>query len=206
MAEDASRELSADVVIVGAGVAGALVAHRLAAAGASVVILEAGPRVERWRYVENYRNNPAKDDNQLPYPLAQTAPHPEYDAYAGLSPAFMVGEDEDWLVKGRVLAPPAPPWIVAPGAAPRGTELAPTHHLGADIRIRLRHHRVADVLVAALETGALPPRLQANQPIVKSLASLAERLLLALVRACNVAVQRGRYVDTYLAHLGSGPP
>ncbi len=38
---------SADVVIVGSGVAGSLVAARLAAKGVKVLILEAGPRVER---------------------------------------------------------------------------------------------------------------------------------------------------------------
>jgi glucose dehydrogenase len=76
---------SADVVVVGSGVAGALIAHRLAAAGASVLILEAGPRVERWRYVENFRNNPAKDGLELPYPPSPAAPHPVYDSYVGLS-------------------------------------------------------------------------------------------------------------------------
>lgn len=78
--------LSADIVIVGSGVAGALIAHQLAAAGASVLILEAGPEVPRWRIVENYRNNPAKDDNMVPYPPSRFAPHPEYKAYAGLPP------------------------------------------------------------------------------------------------------------------------
>ena len=82
-----ARALSADIVIVGSGVAGALIAHRLATAGASVLMLEAGPEVPRWRIVENYRNNPAKDDNMVPYPPSRFAPHPEYKAYAGLSPA-----------------------------------------------------------------------------------------------------------------------
>ena len=36
---------SADVVVVGSGVAGGLVAHQLATAGASVILLEAGPRL-----------------------------------------------------------------------------------------------------------------------------------------------------------------
>jgi len=39
--------LDADVVIVGSGVAGALMAHRLAQAGLKVLILEAGPEVTR---------------------------------------------------------------------------------------------------------------------------------------------------------------
>jgi choline dehydrogenase-like flavoprotein len=70
--------LSADVVIVGSGVAGALVAHQLALSGASVLVLEAGPRLERWRIVENYRNTPSKDDFMVPYPSTKYAPHPEY--------------------------------------------------------------------------------------------------------------------------------
>src|SRR6188768_969270 len=46
---------SADVVIVGSGVAGALVADRLVRKGVSVVILEAGPPVDRDRAVEIFR-------------------------------------------------------------------------------------------------------------------------------------------------------
>ncbi|MDN0082753.1 GMC family oxidoreductase [Crenobacter sp. SG2305] len=73
-----SDNLSADVVVIGSGVAGALVAHQLASAGASVLMLEAGPRLERWRIVENFRNQADKDDFQRPYPAAKHAPHPEY--------------------------------------------------------------------------------------------------------------------------------
>ncbi|KAF0813370.1 Fructose dehydrogenase large subunit [Andreprevotia sp. IGB-42] len=69
---------SADIVVVGSGVAGALIAHQLASSGASVLLLEAGPRLERWRIVENYRNTPFKDDYSSPYPPAVHAPHPQY--------------------------------------------------------------------------------------------------------------------------------
>ena len=103
--------------------------------------------------------------------------------------ALVVREDEDRLVEGWVLAPPAPPRIVAPTASGGRTELAPTHDLGADIRMLLGDHGAADVLLAALQAGGLPPRLQDGQPVVKPLAALAERLLLALVRAGDVAVQ-----------------
>ncbi|SAK83099.1 glucose-methanol-choline oxidoreductase [Caballeronia catudaia] len=68
---------SADVVVVGSGVAGSLVAYRLAKAGASVILLEAGPRLSRWQIVENFRRAADKRDLSAPYPLARHAPRPE---------------------------------------------------------------------------------------------------------------------------------
>jgi choline dehydrogenase-like flavoprotein len=69
---------SADVVVVGSGVAGSLVAYQMASAGASVILLEAGPRIPRWQIVENFRNSPAKADFASPYPSTPYAPHPLY--------------------------------------------------------------------------------------------------------------------------------
>lgn len=68
----------ADVVVVGSGVAGALVAYQLALAGKSVIMLEAGPRLPRWQTVERFRNQPDKSDNSAAYPSTAWAPHPEY--------------------------------------------------------------------------------------------------------------------------------
>ena len=48
------------------------------------------------------------------------------------------------------------------------------------------------------------PRLEPDHPVVKSFAPLAERVLLALVRAGNIAVERGRDVRPYLAHIPDG--
>jgi choline dehydrogenase-like flavoprotein len=73
------QEATADVVIVGSGVAGALIAYELARAGASVLMLEAGPRIDRADIVENYRKNPAKSDYMAPYPASRNAPHPRGD-------------------------------------------------------------------------------------------------------------------------------
>ena len=42
-------QLSADIVVIGSGICGCLAAHRLAQEGASVLILEAGPRLDRGR-------------------------------------------------------------------------------------------------------------------------------------------------------------
>src|SRR4051794_35755789 len=65
----------ADVVIVGSGVAGALVADRLVKKGVSVVVLEAGPPVDRDRAVEIFRQASAKVP-ESPYPSTAHAPRP----------------------------------------------------------------------------------------------------------------------------------
>ena len=49
-------DADADVVIVGSGVVGALIADQLAGEGRSVLVLEAGPRLDRAEVVENWRN------------------------------------------------------------------------------------------------------------------------------------------------------
>lgn len=72
----------ADLVVIGSGVAGALVANELAAAGKSVIVLEAGPRLPRWKTVERFRNQVDKTDFMLPYRSSPWAPHPQYGAAA----------------------------------------------------------------------------------------------------------------------------
>src|SRR5471032_1925720 len=73
-----SDQLSADIVVIGSGIVGSLAAHRLVSQGASVLILEAGPRVDRGRIVSNFRNSPRKGDFMSPYPFSSWAPHPVY--------------------------------------------------------------------------------------------------------------------------------
>ena len=65
----------ADVVIVGAGIAGTLIGYRLAKAGLKVLILEAGPWVDRADAVRTYRANPIKTPD-APYPHQRYAPRP----------------------------------------------------------------------------------------------------------------------------------
>ena len=69
---------SADVVVIGSGIVGSLVAHRLAKQGISVIILESGPRFDRGAITENFRNSPRKNDFMSPYPFSPWSPHPVY--------------------------------------------------------------------------------------------------------------------------------
>jgi choline dehydrogenase-like flavoprotein len=70
------QEPAADIVIVGAGVAGSLIGHRLVRQGFSVLILEAGPRLDRADLVARFRA--AADKHYMaPYPLTAHAPHPQ---------------------------------------------------------------------------------------------------------------------------------
>jgi choline dehydrogenase-like flavoprotein len=75
-------DADADVVIVGSGVVGALIADQLAGEGHSVLVLEAGPRLDRADVVENWRNfsfeRRAGNDFQGPYPQSPLATAPLY--------------------------------------------------------------------------------------------------------------------------------
>ncbi|WP_159980583.1 MULTISPECIES: GMC family oxidoreductase [unclassified Novosphingobium] len=69
---------AADFIVIGSGIMGSLVARRLAESGASVLILEAGPRVTRGELVARFRNSPRRSDWMSPYPPSPWAPHPVY--------------------------------------------------------------------------------------------------------------------------------
>lgn len=73
-----ANELSAEYVVIGSGICGALLARRLALLGASVLMLEAGPRVTRGELVARFRNSTRKNDWMSPYPSVEWAPHPIY--------------------------------------------------------------------------------------------------------------------------------
>lgn len=69
---------SADFVVIGSGIIGSLTARKLVQAGASVLILEAGPRVTRDEIVARFRNSTRRSDWMSPYPPSAWAPHPIY--------------------------------------------------------------------------------------------------------------------------------
>ncbi|HET7715682.1 MAG TPA: GMC family oxidoreductase [Bauldia sp.] len=73
-----SDDIDADVIIVGSGISGALMASRLAAGGVKVAILEAGAKVDRHRAVENFWNALDKVP-ECPYPPVPQAMHPTSD-------------------------------------------------------------------------------------------------------------------------------
>ena len=68
-------ELRSDVLIVGSGIAGALVAERLARAGARVAILEAGRRIRRAEAIGRFAAAPVKTPESA-YPVDPEADHP----------------------------------------------------------------------------------------------------------------------------------
>lgn len=88
--------LSADFVVIGSGIIGSLTARRLVQSGASVIILEAGPRVTRGEIVARFRNSPRRSDWVSPYPSVPSAPHPIYQP-----------KDSGYLVQGGPYPYPA---------------------------------------------------------------------------------------------------
>jgi glucose dehydrogenase len=71
----AMADIEADVIIVGSGISGALLAARLSSAGIKVAILEAGPVVDRAEAKQRFWNAPIRVP-ECPYPPTPEANHP----------------------------------------------------------------------------------------------------------------------------------
>lgn len=69
------NNLNADVVIIGGGVSGAMLAWSLASSGAKVIVLEAGDSIDREKAVDLYQNTPGRNID-TPYPQTKYAPMP----------------------------------------------------------------------------------------------------------------------------------
>ena len=70
-----NNTLIADVVIIGAGAVGGMLAYRLSNLGVKVLLLEAGPRIDRGEAVQHFFKSAEKGPN-APYPSQPYAPHP----------------------------------------------------------------------------------------------------------------------------------
>jgi len=83
-----SDEIRADVIVVGAGISGALAATELARQGVKVAMLEAGPRVNRAEAVQTQRQSTIRGLPEAAYPDVPYAPRPQT-----LDPKFYYVQD-----------------------------------------------------------------------------------------------------------------
>ncbi|MDI1227842.1 MAG: GMC family oxidoreductase [bacterium] len=85
------KNIDADVVIIGSGVAGAITACRLAERGVkNIVVLEAGPRIDRAATVQNFMKSPYADASSG-YPNTAHAPRPDWNTENAGSSIVMTG-------------------------------------------------------------------------------------------------------------------
>jgi choline dehydrogenase-like flavoprotein len=82
---------AADVVIIGSGIAGAMCAWRLASRGVKVLVLEAGPRIERAEIGREFMTA-AKLDLSAGYPNPPWAPRPDWGTSEGNGYIRQVGD------------------------------------------------------------------------------------------------------------------
>ena len=74
-------DYNADVVIVGSGIAGSLLALGLARSRAKVLIIEAGDRIDRYKAIDSYMNDPGRN-NDTPYsPISKPVSYTHLDVY-----------------------------------------------------------------------------------------------------------------------------
>lgn len=129
-----SDTLTTDVVIVGSGVAGALVADALTRAGVGVIMLEAGPPVDRDQAVEVFRAAPAKVP-ESPYPNVPWAPHPTSLEIGVPGTGYFIqdGPDAFGSTYERIVGGTTWHWLGStPRLLPRDFEMRTRFGVGAD--------------------------------------------------------------------------
>lgn len=84
--------LTADVIVIGAGAVGSMMAWQLAQQGAKVLLCEAGPTIDRGQAVQHFYASAVKGPN-APYPSQPYAPHPmdAHDHMVQAGPAVFGG-------------------------------------------------------------------------------------------------------------------
>jgi glucose dehydrogenase len=112
MEKPMSSEKSYDVVIVGAGIAGALVAYKLAQAGKSVLILDGGAEIpdNRGAYMEKFYLSMAKTP-ESPYPNDADNPRP-------LTLDLNTWQETQTLIRGEWVTNPPTGYMIQKGPLP----------------------------------------------------------------------------------------
>lgn len=88
---------TADVVVIGAGAAGALAAYDLSSRGHRVLMIDAGPRIDRVAAVNNFRASPTKGSNSA-FPENAWAPVPDDQNVANYYVQTQIDHPWDQLV------------------------------------------------------------------------------------------------------------
>ena len=118
-----------DVLIVGAGVAGALMAWSLARAGVRVTVVEAGPEVDRGAAVERFEQSAVRVP-EAPYP---TVPYAESPATIGDTYIRQIGPDPFRSTYLRLVGGTTWHWLgTALRLLPQDLELRSRYGVGAD--------------------------------------------------------------------------
>jgi fructose 5-dehydrogenase large subunit len=125
-------DADADLVVVGSGVVGALIAEQMAGAQRSVLILEAGPRLNRAQVVENWRNlnfeQRVASDFQSLYPQSPLATAPLYFPPNGY--VLLTGKNGASFAQGYVRAVGGTTWHWAASC---------WRHLPVDFQMRTKY-------------------------------------------------------------------
>ena len=125
-------DADADLVVVGSGVVGAMIADQIAQTGRSVLVLEAGTRLDRGEVVENWRNISFErrigNDFQGLYPEAPGASVPLY--FPPNDYVHLTGRDGDSYRQSYVRAVGGTTWHWAASC---------WRHLPVDLRMRSQY-------------------------------------------------------------------